>query len=84
MPSIPTGFPSRLSGDFTTVTDAGLVGKPLVARRTAGKIDLSGSFGVFFPGELKAYLYDEGGVGAERSDTAGCSPPGSGRTSPDD
>jgi hypothetical protein len=44
------------------VTDAGLVGKPLVARRTAGKLDLTGSFGVFFPGELKAYLYDEGGL----------------------
>ncbi len=55
-------FPSRLSRDFTTVTDAGLVGKPLVARRSAGKLDLAGSFGVFFPGELKAYLYDEGGL----------------------
>ncbi len=59
-----TWFPSRLSGDFTTVTDAGLVGKPLVARRIGDKIELSGTFGVFFPGELKAYLYDEGGVEA--------------------
>jgi hypothetical protein len=57
-------FPSRLSGDFSTVTDAGLVGKPLVARRIGDKIELSGAFGVFFPGELKAYLYDEGGVEA--------------------
>src|ERR1700723_3443776 len=55
-------LPSRLSGDFHTVTEAGLVGKPLVARRNDGKIDLSGSFGVFFPGELKAYLYNEGGL----------------------
>ena len=45
------------------MTEAGLVGQPLAARRTGGKIDLSGSFGVFFPGELKAYLYDEGGLG---------------------
>jgi len=59
-----TWFPSRLSGDLTTVTEAGLVAQPLVARRIGGKIDLSGSFGVFFPGELKAFLYDEGGVGA--------------------
>jgi hypothetical protein len=59
-------FPSRLTHDFTTVTDAGMVGKPLVARRTAGNIDLTGSFGVFFPGELKAYLYDQGGL--ERSE----------------
>ena len=57
-------FPSRLSGDFSTVTDAGLVGKLLVARRIGDKIELSGTFGVFFPGELKAYLYDEGGVEA--------------------
>jgi hypothetical protein len=56
-------FPSRLSGDFNTVTEAGLVGKPLVAWRTGGNLELSGSFGVFFPGELKAYLYDEGGFG---------------------
>jgi hypothetical protein len=55
-------LPSRLTHDFTTVTDAGMVGKPLVARRTAGKIDLTGTFGVFFPGELKAYLYDRGGL----------------------
>ncbi len=59
-----TWFPSRLSGDLTTVTEAGLVAQPLVARRNGDKIDLSGSFGVFFPGELKAFLYDEGGVGA--------------------
>jgi hypothetical protein len=56
-------FPSRLNHDLTTLTDAGLVARPLLARRTAGKLDLSGSFGVFFPGELKAYLYDEGGLG---------------------
>jgi hypothetical protein len=55
-------FPSRLGGEFNTATEAGLVGKPLAARRTAAGIDLSGSFGVFFPGELKAYLYDEGGL----------------------
>ncbi len=56
-------FPSRLSRDLNTVTEAGLVGKPLGARRSGGKIELSGSFGVFYPGELKAYLYDEGGLG---------------------
>ena len=34
----------------------------MVARRIGDKIELSGSFGVFFPGELKAYLYTEGGL----------------------
>jgi hypothetical protein len=55
-------FPSRMSPDLKTVTDAGLVGRPLVAKNSAGKLELSGSFGVFFPGALKAYLYDEHGV----------------------
>ena len=40
-----------------------MVGKPLMARRNGDKIDLSGQFGVFYPGELKAYLYDHGGLG---------------------
>jgi hypothetical protein len=55
-------FPSRLTGRFNTVTEAGLVGQPLEARRSAGQTDLSGSFGVFFPGELKAFLYNTGGI----------------------
>jgi hypothetical protein len=59
-------FPSRLSGDFTTVTDAGLVGQPLAARRSGEKVELTGSFGVFFPGELKAFLYNHGGVGTDQ------------------
>ena len=61
-----TWFPSRLSGDFTTVTESGLVGKPLAGRRTGDKIELSGSFGVFFPGELTAFLYNESGVGKDQ------------------
>ncbi|MGA9720048.1 MAG: hypothetical protein WBQ79_17330 [Acidobacteriaceae bacterium] len=55
-------YPSRMSPDLKTVTDAGLVGRSLVAKNNAGKLELSGSFGVFFPGTLKAYLYDEGGA----------------------
>jgi hypothetical protein len=55
-------FPSRMSRDLKTVTDAGLVDRPLAAKNSAGKLELSGSFGVFFPGALKAHLYDEGGA----------------------
>ena len=55
-------FPSRMSPDLKTVTDAGLVDHPLVAKNSTGKLQLSGSFGVFFPGSLKAYLYDERGA----------------------
>jgi hypothetical protein len=55
-------FPSRMGRDFHTVTDAGLVGQPLLATRDAGNINLSGTFGVFFPGELEAHLYGRGGA----------------------
>jgi hypothetical protein len=54
-------FPSRMNPELKTVTDAGLVGLPFVAKNSAGKLELSGSFGVFFPGALKAYLYDKNG-----------------------
>jgi len=56
-------LPTRAGHDaMTTVTDASLVVRPLTAARTAGKIELSGSFGVFFPGELRAFLYDAEGM----------------------
>ena len=41
-------FPSRLSGDFTTVTEAGLVGQTTGGAHCRHKIELSGSFGVSF------------------------------------
>jgi len=56
-------FPTRAShAPIDTVTDAGLVVRPLTAARTAGKIEISGSFGVFFPGELRAFMYDAEGI----------------------
>ena len=38
------------------------MGKPLAAHRNADNIELSGTFGVFYPGELKAFFYGNGGV----------------------
>ncbi len=57
-----TWYPTRLSRDLTTVTDAGLVSVPLAVRRSGSGLLFSGSFGVFYPGELKAFFYDEGGL----------------------
>ncbi len=66
-----TWYPTRLGRDLTSVTDAGLVSVPLAVRRTGGDLHFSGSFGVFYPGELKAFLYDRGGLKqAETSITA--------------
>jgi hypothetical protein len=56
-------FPTRSGSEFHGVTDAGTVVRPLKARRLgSGKITLSGSFGVFFPGRLVAHFYNEHGA----------------------
>lgn len=55
-------FPTRSGGDLETVTDAGVVTKALTAATSHEQILLSGSFGVFFPGSLTAYLFDGQGV----------------------
>ena len=52
-------FPTRSGSEFHGVTDAGILIRPLLANRlTAGKIKLSGSFGVFYSGRLVAHFYD--------------------------
>jgi hypothetical protein len=55
-------FPTRVDHELHGVTDAGVVTKPLQGVRLEnGKVRLSGSFGVFFPGRLVAYFYNEHG-----------------------
>jgi len=55
-------FPTRADSEFHGVTDAGIVTKPLLGVRLEnGKVRLSGSFGVFFPGRLVAHFYNEHG-----------------------
>jgi hypothetical protein len=55
-------FPTRADSEFHGVTDAGIVTKPLSGVRLEnGKVKLSGSFGVFFPGKLVAHFYNEHG-----------------------
>jgi hypothetical protein len=55
-------YPTRTDSEFHGVTDAGIITKPLAAVRLAnGKVKLSGSFGVFFPGKLVAHFYNEHG-----------------------
>jgi len=58
-------FPTRAGSEFHGVTDAGIVIRPLRATRLEnGKVELSGSFGVFFSGRLVARFYDERGRSA--------------------
>ncbi len=67
-------FPCRMGIDFHTATDAGVVGKPLSATRKGNALDLTGRFGVFFPGTLQAYLYDRGGTEKSRVTIQAVSP----------
>ena len=56
-------FPTRAGSDFKDVVDAGILMRPLRATRLeGGKIKLSGSFGVLFPGRLVARLYNQRGA----------------------
>jgi hypothetical protein len=55
-------FPTRAGNEFHDATDAGIIVRPLRATGLGnGKVKLSGSFGVFFPGHLVARFYDEHG-----------------------
>lgn len=54
-------FPTRSGNEFHGVTDPGILIKPLQAVQNGDKVKLSGSFGVFFAGELVARFYDEHG-----------------------
>jgi hypothetical protein len=57
-------YPTRADADFQGVTDPGMILKPLhaVKETTGGKVRLSGSFGVLFPGKLVAHFYDAHGM----------------------
>ncbi len=59
-------FPSRMGTDFQTVTDAGMVGRPLKVTRNGTDLGVTGQFGVFFAGRLVARLYDRGGAEMNR------------------
>ncbi len=54
-------FPTRAGNEFHGVTDPGILIRPLRATQAAGKVKLSGSFGVFFAGHLVARFYDAHG-----------------------
>jgi hypothetical protein len=51
----------RMGPELKEVTDSGVVGAELAAVRSRGEVNLSGRFGVFFPGTLVAFLYDRSG-----------------------
>ena len=55
-------YPTRAGRELRGVSDAGVVAQALRATfREAGKIRLSGAFGVFFAGRLVAHVYNDQG-----------------------
>jgi hypothetical protein len=54
-------YPTRMGSDFQTVTDSGVVGRPLTATVSSGGMVLSGEFGTFYAGNLIAHFYDRDG-----------------------
>ncbi|MFZ0519222.1 MAG: hypothetical protein WAM20_19395 [Acidobacteriaceae bacterium] len=50
-------YPTRMGEDFKTTTYSGVIGTPLTAIATPAGLVLSGSFGVFYAGDLVVHLY---------------------------
>ncbi len=59
-------YPTRMGEDFKTPTHSGVIGKPLTATSTPAGLVLSGSFGVFYAGDLVAHFYGRGGGGTAK------------------
>jgi hypothetical protein len=61
-------LPSRGGDDLKAVTYAGVVNTALEAKTSQNGVDVSGRFGVFYPGTLIARFYDKSGqtIGSER------------------
>jgi hypothetical protein len=56
-------FPARAGGEFHGATEAGVIVSPFrAAALEDGKLRLSGSFGVFWSGQLVARLYNQHGA----------------------
>lgn len=55
-------FPVRADKELKAVTPAGVVLRALAASSTAEGLQLSGRFGVFFPGRLVAHVFDRRGL----------------------
>jgi hypothetical protein len=53
-------YPTRMGEDFKTTTYSGVIGTPLTATATPAGLVLSGSFGVFYAGDLVAHFYGRG------------------------
>ncbi len=63
-----TWFPARTGDSFQTVTEAGIVEKPLALTVANGASRLTGTFGVFYDGTLVEISYDKADRELSRTD----------------
>jgi hypothetical protein len=67
-------WPTRADNRLHGVTSAGVILSPLTIAIPDNSIVLSGLFGVFFPGNLQARLFDSNGVEQQRIDLQSVAP----------
>ena len=67
-------FPTRATSAFTSVNAAGLVSSPVTLTKTSGGVSLTGTFGVFFPGQVQAYFLDANGTDIGQKHIANADP----------
>jgi len=54
-------YPTRIGEGFVSVTRTALISSPLLFTRFVDGIEINGSFGVFFPGQIVAHFFDAHG-----------------------
>lgn len=67
-------WPTRADGQVREVVNAGVILSPLAVVAANDSIVLSGSYGVFFPGKLRAHLFDSRGVERQTLDLISVEP----------
>jgi hypothetical protein len=67
-------FPTRATSKLTNVNAAGVVCSPITLSRTPEGMSLTGTFGVFYPGNVEAYLLDAHGAQLGRKQVATAKP----------
>jgi hypothetical protein len=67
-------WPTRADSRLHDVTSAGVILSPLAVSPSGNSLTLSGSFGVFFPGKLRARYFDSSGAEQQTVDLQSVEP----------
>jgi hypothetical protein len=67
-------FPTRADSQLRDVTSSGVILTPFSVTPSGDKLLLTGSFGIFFPGKLRAHLLDVNGTDRQTIDVGSVDP----------